>query len=256
MFDRVADFLLFGMAPLVFGLFLLPASTVAAERSISGEVTYRERIALPPEAFLEVQLVDVSLADAPAKVLGSQTIAPVGQVPVKFVIIFDSAEIQPGMTYALQARITVADRLWFINDMRYQVEPQADEHHALVLKMVARSDPGAETIFDAEWILQTMEGRAPLPGAPLTLLVAADGKVAGKAGCNGYFASADIHDGTIGVGAIGSTFMACQPELMEQERKFLDLLAKAVRFTASREELSLADGAGNEILRFVRSDRS
>ena len=199
--------------------------------------------------------MDVSLADAPARVIGSQTIAPAGQVPVKFAITFDPADIREAMTYALQARITVGDRLWFINDARYQVEPLKDGNHMLVLKMVDRSDPASETIFDAEWVATAIDGTAPLADAPLTFLVAADGRVAGKAGCNGYFGTTTIHDGTIDIGDVGSTFMACSPQLMEQERKFLDLLGKAASFAIAKGELSLTDVSGKEILRFVRIDR-
>ena len=49
-------------------------------------MVYRERIALPPNAVLSVQLADVSLADAPAAILGEQKIDPAGQVPIKFEI--------------------------------------------------------------------------------------------------------------------------------------------------------------------------
>ena len=48
----------------------------------------------------------------------------------------DPAAIQPSMSYALQARITVDDTLWFINDERYQVDPLKPGPHRLMLKMV------------------------------------------------------------------------------------------------------------------------
>ncbi len=51
------------------GVLLIPF-TASAER-ITGEATYRERIALPPDAVFKVVLEDISLADAPAKTMGS-----------------------------------------------------------------------------------------------------------------------------------------------------------------------------------------
>src|SRR6516225_3433270 len=57
-----------------------PASSLP---TISGNVAYRERIALPENAVLIVQLQDVSFADAPAKVIAEQKITFAGrQVPL------------------------------------------------------------------------------------------------------------------------------------------------------------------------------
>src|SRR5258708_34753519 len=41
---------------------------------VTGTVTYRQRIALPRQAVVQVQLLDVSKADAPAIVIAEQTI--------------------------------------------------------------------------------------------------------------------------------------------------------------------------------------
>src|SRR5882672_8263188 len=50
---------------------------------IVGTVLYRERIALPPDAKVEVRLEDVSRADALADVIAKQTVETNGrQVPV------------------------------------------------------------------------------------------------------------------------------------------------------------------------------
>jgi putative lipoprotein len=83
---------------------------------VTGTVTYRERIALPPTAVIKVQLADVSRADAPAIVLGEQVILAAGnQVPFKFEITFDPARIEASHTYAVQARIEDDGKLRFIS---------------------------------------------------------------------------------------------------------------------------------------------
>src|SRR3546814_10253232 len=74
------------------------ASTAPAGRTIavSGSVTYRERIALPPTARIEVKLDDVSLADAPSRTLASQRFAAEGkQVPFAFALTIDRADLDP-----------------------------------------------------------------------------------------------------------------------------------------------------------------
>jgi uncharacterized lipoprotein YbaY len=86
----------------------------AAGTSVTGTVTYRERMALPANAVVQVSLQDISRADAPAVVLGEQTIETGGrQVPIPFAIPYDAATIDQRMTYAVRARITVDGQLMF-----------------------------------------------------------------------------------------------------------------------------------------------
>lgn len=92
---------------------------------VSGRVTYRQRSALPPNAVLEVALVDVSRADAPAVVLASQAIVTAGrQVPLPFALTYDPGQIDARLTYAVQARITIDGQLRFINPSQVPVITQ------------------------------------------------------------------------------------------------------------------------------------
>jgi putative lipoprotein len=89
---------------------------------VTGTVAYRERIALPPDAVIKVELVDVSRADASAIVLGEHVFEARGkQVPFAFVITYDPSKIDERMSYAVQARIEEGGRLRFINDQHYAV---------------------------------------------------------------------------------------------------------------------------------------
>ena len=92
----------------------MPSPAPAA--AVSGTVTYLQRIALPPNAVVEVKLVDVSRQDVPATVLGEQIITNPGQVPIPFEIAYDPASIDPRFTYAVQARIMADGQLLFISD--------------------------------------------------------------------------------------------------------------------------------------------
>ena len=110
---------------------------------VTGTVTYRERIALPPTAVVTVRLVDVSRADAPALVLGEQVIQASGkQVPFAFELSYDPAKIEGNHTYAVQARIEDDGKLRFINDTRYAViTGGAPTHVDMVLKAVGGAAP-------------------------------------------------------------------------------------------------------------------
>ncbi len=90
--------------------------------SVSGSVTYRERLALTPGATLVVELRDVSYVDASAPLIASQTISGPGQVPIKFKVQYNREDIDPRSRYSISARIVESDgRLAFINDTAYEV---------------------------------------------------------------------------------------------------------------------------------------
>ena len=95
---------------------------LSPDASVSGSVTYREQLALSPGAKLVVELLDVSLQDAPSKLIAQQTISDPGQAPIEFNIEYNSDDIDPRNTYAVGASIIESDgRLAFINDTAYDV---------------------------------------------------------------------------------------------------------------------------------------
>jgi putative lipoprotein len=84
----------------------------AQMETVSGTVTYRQRIALPPNAKLVVKLEDISRADAPSTVIAEQTIVTTGQqVPIPFTLIYDPTQIDPRGRYTVRAQIFYGDRL-------------------------------------------------------------------------------------------------------------------------------------------------
>ncbi len=252
MLSKLAEFLVFGFMPLVVGMLAVPAVATADETLVTGEVLYRERIALPPNAVLSVQLADVSLADAPARILGEQKIDPAGQVPIKFAIPFDPTAIKTNMNYALQARISVDDQLWFINDVRHSLDPLTAGPQTIEVKMVRQSGGAEEaTIFDRDWVAEEIDGAPAHDKAKPTLRIGTDGKVSGRGGCNGFFGSAKVDGSKVEFGQIGSTQMACEQAVMDQEHKFHQALERAATFRIEGGKLLLADKGGKDILRFA-----
>jgi len=113
-------------------------------KTVTGSVTYRERIALPPSSVVKVRLVDVSRADAPATLIGEQLIKTAGrQVPFPFEIAYDPKRIEERFTYVVQARIEdEGGRLLFISDRHFPVLTRgAGQHVDLVLRTVAAPAP-------------------------------------------------------------------------------------------------------------------
>ena len=104
-------------------LMLAACQTTNAEptATVRGEITYRERIAVPPGAQLEVLLLDVSRADAPSEKIGGVTLSDIGQPPYPFEIAYRPEQIIESHTYVVQARLTHEGRLLFITDQAYPV---------------------------------------------------------------------------------------------------------------------------------------
>ena len=108
-------------AVMLLSVAVLTACTESA--TVTGTVTYRERIALPETGVVvTVQLQDVSRADAPAIIIGEQVITDLGhQVPIAFDIKYDPSEIDERFTYAVRATITVDGKLMFTTTTHHGV---------------------------------------------------------------------------------------------------------------------------------------
>jgi putative lipoprotein len=110
---------LFSVIILLLGAALMAGcSGSSSSATVTGTVTYLQKIALPSDAVVKVQILDVSKADAPAEVIGEQVIETKGaQVPFSFTVPYDSNQIVDTHTYSLQVRIEDATgTLLFIND--------------------------------------------------------------------------------------------------------------------------------------------
>lgn len=253
-------------------LIILPSS-LALARTLSGEVTYRERIALDPRARITVQLVDVSRADAPAIVVAQQRIRSRGkQVPFAFKLTYRSSKIRPGRRYALQARIERGRELLFINQNAIPVEPLKTQGPVTIVVQQAPSRTGATppppspapnpapspaaSLEGTEWLAEDIGGQGVLDIVQSTLSVGTDGKISGSGGCNRYFGTATVKDGAVKVGPLGATQMACVPAQMDQERKFLDALSATRSFRIDGGKLILLDAAAKPVLRFVKNNKA
>ena len=93
-----------------------------ALNELTGTVTYRQRIALPDDAVVQVRLLDVSRADAPSLVLSEANIETKGrQVPIPFAVRYDPAMIDPRVSYAVDAKILVNGQIRWLNATRVRV---------------------------------------------------------------------------------------------------------------------------------------
>ena len=229
---------------------VLSACSAPAERpttppetlTLRGNLTYRERIAVPPGSVAEATLSDVSLADAPARVLARQTIAMEGrQVPVPFSLTVDRAQLKPRMRYSVSGTIrdSRGNLLW-TTDTMHSVDPVSPAGDMGTLMMVRVSSPpqtGTPPLQGAEWVVEDIGGAGIIDNSRVTIQFGNDGRVVGRGGCNSYGAAYTQSGDSLKIGRGVSTMMACAPALMRQEGTFLRLLEQVRRFDRT------ADGA-------------
>lgn len=230
-------------------------AALAATRTLHGSILYRERMALPPDARVEVQLLDVSRADAPSRTIAETRFRPRGQVPIPYSLRFDAAKLKPGHSYALRATISVGDRLWFTSTSRHAVEIGGPDRIDIPLQRVAGQAAARSTAGPVgRWLAEDIRGGGVMDYLQTVLVIAPNGKVGGSGGCNTMGGSATIRGDSIRFGQIASTMKACTPAAMNQERKFFDALkdVRSWRVDAPRQKLILGDGRGRPILVLAR----
>lgn len=94
-----------------------------------------------------------------------------------------------------------------------------------------------------EWVLTDFAWNEPAPAEPEVTLIFEDGRITGKAGCNGYFGGieegGDMPSG-LSIGHIGATRMMCPEEIMAVEDRFLSQIAAATSFSYMAGRLALS----------------
>ncbi|WP_420640770.1 META domain-containing protein [Candidatus Leptofilum sp.] len=117
--------------------------------------------------------------------------------------------------------------------------------------------PEVNELIGSSWVLLSFgpndNQTAVLPDTELTLNF--DGEqINGSAGCNSYFAEVTVgEDGSLAVGLIGSTLMACVDDgISQQEADYLAALGQVTSYTLAEEQLRLHYEGG--LLIFVASE--
>lgn len=81
-----------------------------------------KRVALPPDAVVTVTLSDISLADAPSRVIAQKAVRTEGkQAPFTYSLPFNPSDIQPNARVIVSAAITRNGQLLFITDTIQEV---------------------------------------------------------------------------------------------------------------------------------------
>lgn len=212
----------------------------ATAGTLAGELVYRQRIALTPDAIIKLRLVD-SKQDS---VIAQQTIRPQGQqVPIAFALKYAPADFVAANPH--QLLVTVGDGqgqvLWVAN-------APVDATSGKLQVRLTQTTQDRAALLGAQWQLQRIEqtdgtiawARAQQPS---TLEFRADGSFGGKAACNSFFGSYQLNAaGALIMGQAGATLMACPDAGVAQP--FLQALATVDGYAIANDQLLLfADNA-------------
>ena len=106
---------------LIAALALLAGACGEDGNAVTGRIAFDGGPAIPAGAVLTVEVRDVSLMDAPSKLIASQTIEDPRRFPVHFAVPYEPDRIDARAIYGLQITITLDDQLIYINDTAFDV---------------------------------------------------------------------------------------------------------------------------------------
>ncbi len=226
------------------------AQAGAAPGMITGAITYRERMALPADAAIDVRLEDVSVQGAPAKLMAENVFAAAGkQVPISFQLPYNPADINSSHTYYLRANISVNGQMTFTSSTAYPVLTNgAPSQVNVMLQQVqaTAAKPTGKKLLGTRWLLTQLNGKPAIPGmgdkAAYLVLHREQYRVSGSGGCNTLSGSYVLEQNALQITPGAATMMACSPEVMQQEQNFIEALGATTTYRINGTTLELLKG--------------
>jgi len=134
----------------------------------------------------------------------------------------------------------------------------SDAKGTTILTFAKTVPPAPAPLVGTNWTLASIHTAdavsSGIAGTTVTAVFGDDGRVAGSAGCNRYFAQYTVTGRSLSIGPAGSTKMFCDiPGVMQQESTYLALLSQATTFTIEGDRLTVSDAKGTTILSFAKT---
>lgn len=240
---------------LVTAITVFAPQAKAEMATVEVMVAYRERIALPPDAQLEVELLDVTRADARAIRLASQRFAMTG-VPMTVTLAYDPQLVGARGRFALGVVIWSGQRrLFALTPPRMLPEGPGAGPVDVMLAMVPASDEEtgpAWPIAGITWRVTEVLGEAWSAEQAATLTIDEAMRFSLFAGCNRYVGQLELAGTDIAFPPdFAGTLMACPDAVEVRERQLVAALKRVAHLVRYGAGLVLTDAAGNALLHFA-----
>lgn len=86
-----------------------------------------------------------------------------------------------------------------------------------------------------EWTVQTIDGAPVIEQSEVTIHFMEEWRVAGSASCNRFIGGYELTGEGLSFSQLGTTMMACEEHVSQQESRFLEILSAVIRFEISPE---------------------
>jgi len=109
----------------------------------------------------------------------------------------------------------------------------------------ATDTPSLATVAGATWMLVSLGGQPLPPGTRAPTAVFDGARMSGLGGCNRYTGQAQTKaPGTIAIGPLAATKMACPPPAMDLESRYFAALAQVTQYRLTGSRLVLSGPSG------------
>jgi putative lipoprotein len=216
----------------------------AQAATVTGTVTYQQRIALAANAVISVSLQDLS-QDPPATLVHAEILALGRQVPIPFTLTYRRAEIDPAHRYAVSATIKADKQLLFATAQPSPVISRgAPTRLALVLQAAGQAP--ATTLEETYWKAAEIAGKAVIANSgeyqPHMILRADGHKVEAAGGCNYLLGSYTLRATALKIVKAVSTKTVCAEAVMKQEQALTQALQTTTGYRLADQKLELRKG--------------
>ncbi|MCO5073610.1 MAG: YbaY family lipoprotein [Rhizobiaceae bacterium] len=134
---KLAELLVFGVTPLMLGIAALPMRADSKAWRVSGDLTYRERMSLPPDAVATIEINHISSCSGRIASISRQRIRNPGQVPIAFDLSVEPDHIPKTGTFVVRAEISVSERTLFATEFAHDLEAGQNSPLHLILNRVS-----------------------------------------------------------------------------------------------------------------------
>jgi putative lipoprotein len=221
---------------------------------VRGSASYRERIALPPDAMLVV-----TLADTTPVIMSSPIVAEVvlrvggAQPPLAFELPFERTRINRDHYYGVRAAIRSGEQVLFETAGAQPVITRDNPKRVdlLLVRAAAATAAPAPALVGTTWRLEDLAGAGVIDRTLATLEFPEAGSVVGQGTCNRFFGQFEASGSALKITRLGATKKMCPPAVMDQETKYLRALEGAQRFEIEGRTLRVYSTGLDRPLRFV-----
>ncbi len=222
--------------------------------TIKGSITYHQRVALPPESIIQLEIKESSKK----KIIEKSKIPLQGkQVPIPFSIMISRGLLKSGKKYQLESTIYVQRKpAWktdpiLINSQSFTQDVGTLVANPVIQKMTANAISSKE-ILGVTWRLEDLSHQGIIDDTSVTLKFDHKGSLSGRSGCNSYSGEYKLEKNSLSIlPNLRSTLMACAPAIMTQEQKFTQLLLESTQVKISPDNKLVITTKNGQTLTFI-----